>query len=83
MNICKDKDTIIISNQKVFAQCLSWLALKDWLDITGLFDIVVNGNNEELDCGKNLNLVTQGQKHSESCLNRFSSDRFWLGYAQI
>lgn len=43
----KEKDITIIYNWEVLAQCLSHLALKDWLDIpTRLFEVVKNINNE-------------------------------------
>ena len=42
--------------------CLSWL------DMAYLFDIVVNGNNEDLDCAKSPNLITQEKSTQKAIL---------------
>lgn len=56
----KDKDSTMISNQEVLAQCLSSLdcACRGWTRSASVC-IVVNGDNEDLDFAESPNLITQ------------------------
>ena len=63
----KDKDSTMISNQEVLARvCRSWTV--SWLDMACLFDIVVTGNNEDLDCAESPNLIIQGKSTQKAIL---------------
>ena len=57
----------MISNQEVLARvCRSWTV--SWLDMACLFDIVVIGNNEDLDCAESPNLIIQGKSTQKAIL---------------
>lgn len=57
----------MISNQEVLARvCRSWTV--SWLDMACLFDIVVTGNNEDLDCAESPNLIIQGKSTQKAIL---------------